>query len=220
MAMRAGGIEHVTMQRGLISAGRLQKVGPLTNVSLKHIALMDILFLGPPCDPSFFRMTTVPLAMSLSLSALTVLYGIPAPTLKPIHWPAHLTCFPLSPHHLVHTTPSCETVLSFAFIVCLHKKQCTTLTGRKAGAGHADTFVLCWLWGQGTWPKAQRKDSWMPVPNGRKGHFWLLPPCLLTSQWASYLLCGESWIVLGLPWQVGCLAAGWPSAHSLYITRG
>lgn len=51
MEMKAGGVECVTMQRGLISAGCMQKVGPLTNVSLKYIALMDLLFLGPPCDP-------------------------------------------------------------------------------------------------------------------------------------------------------------------------
>lgn len=113
------------------------------------LVLMYLLSLGTPSDPRH----------SLKASAPSCPWGWvcghplspccvgPCPYLYPLTSSLDLPSF--APLSSWHTTPSWETVLSFTFVVCLHKRQCATLPECKGGTGHAQTFVMCWLWVEG-----------------------------------------------------------------------
>lgn len=99
--------------------------GPLTNVTLKSIVLMYLLSLGPSSNPGHSLEASGPLSLwdwvcGHLLSPCCTGPPLPAPT--PVRWPAHLTCFPSPPHHLVHTTPTWGTVC-LLLSVCLPRKQ-------------------------------------------------------------------------------------------------
>lgn len=188
--------------------------GPLTNVTLKSIVLMYLLSLGPSSDPGHSLEASGPLSLwdwvcGHLLSPCCMGTTPPAPTLSvsQLIWLASLR-----PHIILYTPHLVGGQFVFYF-QSVYPKNSYTLTEK---LGYAESFVLCWFSGEGAWPKAQREDSWMPIPSGKKGH-------LASTPLSSHLSVGflsTLWLLLGLPWQVGCLGAGWPSAHSLFTMRG
>lgn len=156
--MKAGGIKPVSIFSPWSSVAGFQqdiwvyKVGPFINVSLKSIVLMYLVSLGVNLWSSALTMLPGTLPIALSIDHLT--------------WLAS-TC----PQVILYTQDLDGGKLCLYFHSLFTQKDCTTLTER--GGTPLSCAEAGWV--EGEWAKAQRRDSWVPVANEGKGHFWLLP---------------------------------------------